>query len=79
MAVYNKCPFCKSCMKQILFDDGLYFFCDFCLRSYKKGSDGSFIDVSDKKVNESTYSDEIAKIFGIFKRVDYGNSKKTGG
>jgi hypothetical protein len=78
MAVYNKCPFCNSCTKQILFNDGLYFFCDFCLRTYKKNSDGSFVDVSDQLYGGMTYTEALMEIFGLNRKGKHGNLENIG-
>ncbi len=61
--VRNKCPVCNSCLKQILFVDGIYYFCDLCVDVYKKNHDGSFEKVSDRKHNGIRYADHLRKIF----------------
>ena len=61
--VRNKCPVCNSCLKQLLFDDGMYYFCDLCSDVYKKNPDGTFEKVSDKEYDGVRYSEHFRKIF----------------
>lgn len=61
--VRNKCPVCNSCLKQLLFDDGVYYYCDLCIKVYKKNQNGVFEDVSNKEYHGIRYFEHFRKIF----------------